>query len=307
MRRILILILVMLLPSSASLAGIPGFMKARMGTLQGQLYVDGKILPNAIISFFDKKGGPPPILGSARRVPDMVARTDDKAKFSVKLLPGSYYMGSLIRERGKGPGPPQKGEQYFFIRDQNGQLQSLVVKTKSINKVGRLNGVPPGKFKEFEAFITISGKVIDETNKPCSGALVTLKDKLNAPRPKYIAKPTDEQGKFSVKVPPGKYYLMVRESLRDGRPAIGSSVGTYGKVAPKVSAASRQADNKNASFPAGMSQQGGSGTAIAVGGEKGEIISGIVINMFKIPDPNATRNEYKKKARASEMNSKAKQ
>ncbi len=304
MRRIIILLVVILLSiSSAAQAGVPGFMKAKMGTLQGQLYVNNKILPNAIVSFFDKKDGPPPVLGSARRVPDMVARTDDKAKFSVKLLPGSYYMGSMIRARGKGPGPPRKGEIYYFIRDKEGQLQTLTVKTKSVNNVGRLNGVLPGKFKEFDTFITISGTVVDESGKPHPGALVTLKDKLNDPRPKYIANRTDKQGKFSVKVPPGKYFLMIRESLRGGRPAIGSSVGTYGKTAPNINATSRQGDNKNVSFPAGMSQQGGSGTAIAVGGKNGEIISGLVINMFKIPDPNATRSKYEKKARASKLDS----
>lgn len=299
MKKIFVAIAVFLTMATGTWAAVPGFMKARMGTLQGQLYVDGKIMPQVIVSFFDKKGGPPPVMGSARRVPDMVARTDDKAKFSVKLLPGAYYMGAMIRERGKGPGPPRKGEKYYFIRGEKGSLRAMTVKTKAVTDAGRVNGSMPGEFKEFKTFITISGKVVDEKGEPRAGVLVTLKEKLNAPRPKYIAKRTGKDGGFSVKVPPGKYFVMARESIKGGRPAIGSSVGTYGKTAPAGKSASMSIVGKTGPSPAGA--QGGGGTAIAVGGKDGETISGIVIDMFKIPDPKETRKKYLQQARAHKL------
>ncbi len=304
MQKLIILVMTVLLSlASATWAAAPVFMKARMGTLQGQLYVNGKILPEAIVSFFDKESGPPPVLGSARRVPDMVARTNKKAAFSVKLLPGAYYMGAMIRERGKGPGPPRKGEQYYFIRDEKGNLLVLTVKAKSVTDAGRLNGVPPGKFKEFKTFITISGKVVDEMGKPRSGVLVTLKDKLNAPRPKYITDRTGVDGGFIMKVPPGNYFVMARESIRGGRPAIGSSVGTYGRIAPSGKSLSMNAAGKSGAAPVRPGLQGGGGgSAIAVGGKDGEVIAGIVINMFKIPDPKETRNKFEKQAQVSKMN-----
>ena len=303
MQKIIILLMTVFLSlASATWAAVPGFAKARMGTLQGQLYVNGKILPEAIVSFFDKESGPPPVLGSARRVPDMVARTDEKGAFSVKLLPGAYYMGAMIRERGKGPGPPRKGEPYYFIRDEKGNLLALTVKTRSVTDAGRLNGVPPGEFKEFKNFITISGKVVDETGKPKSGVWVTLRYKLNAPRPKYITDRTGADGEFAMKVPPGNYFVMARESLRGGRPAIGSLVGTYGKSAPSGKSLSMNADGKSGAVPFQPGLQGGGGSAIAVGGKDGAEVTGIVINMFKIPDPAETRKKFEKQAGASKMN-----
>ena len=273
-----------------------------MGTLKGQLYVDGKRLPDAIVSFFDKKGGPPPVVGSTRRVPDMVGRTDAKGQFTVQLLPGTYYMGAMIRKRGKGPGPPRKGEKFYFIRDNKGNLRAMEVKSKAVTDAGRVNGVVPGKFKEFKNFITISGIVVDQAGKPEAGILVTLKDNIKAHRPKYITHRTGNDGKFFMRVPPGRYFVVARESLREGRPKAGSMVGTYGKSAPIAGPLPVNAEGgRSGGVPAGIGLQGGAGKAVAVEGKSGQVISGIKINMFKIPDPQETRREFEKKARASDM------
>lgn len=278
-----------------SWAGTPGFMKAGMGTIEGHLYVNGKVLPNAIVAFFNKKGGPPPVVGSTRRVPDMVGRADAKGKFSIRLLPGWYYMGALIRARGKGPGPPRKGEKFYFIKNGQGRLQAMEVKAGALTQAGRVEGLKPGDFKESNKFMTIEGQVLDPHGKPVAGALILLKDKSNAPRPQYIAPPSGKDGKFFIKVPAGSYYLMARKSLLGGRPQAGSLVGTYGKTSPLKSNA------KTGAIKAGMGVRGGMGTALAVHGKNGEVISGININMFKIPDPAATRSRFEKQARARKM------
>ncbi|VAW40512.1 hypothetical protein MNBD_DELTA03-1613 [hydrothermal vent metagenome] len=282
-----------------SWAGTPGSMKAKMGTIEGHLYVNGKVLPNAIVAFFNKKGGPPPVAGSTRRVPDMVGRADAKGKFSVRLLPGWYYMGALIRARGKGPGPPRKGEKFYFIKNDQGQLRALEVKAKALTQAGRVEGLKPGAFKEFSKFMTVKGQILGPDGKPVAGALILLKGKINASRPQYIAPPSDKDGKFSFKVPPGSYYLMVRKSLLGGRPQAGSLVGTYGKTSPL------KANAKTGGIRAGMGVRGGMGTALAVRGKNGAVISGITINMFKIPDPVATRKRFEKQARARKMRNSA--
>lgn len=303
MRRLVLLILAVMLIASNAMAGVPGFMKARMGTLQGEVYVGGKILPSAIVSFFDKKSGPPPVMGTARRVPDMVSRTNDKGEFSVKLLPGSYYMGAMVREMGQGPGPPRKGEEYFFIRTDSGKLRLFKVNKKALSKVGKVEGVKPGEFEEFKDFITIQGVVADESGKPTSGIMVNLKDSLKSPRPRYVSDRTDENGKYELRVPPGKYYVMARESLRGGRPRTGSYIGTYGKTAPIGEAAPANAGGAMGGSPPGVGVQGGGGggEAILVEGKGGEVFSDVNIAMFRIPDPVETRRKFEESARAREL------
>jgi hypothetical protein len=274
-------------------------MKAEMGTIEGHLYVNGKVLPNAIVAFFNKKGGQPPVAGSTRRVPDMVGRADAKGKFSIRLLPGWYYMGAMIRARGKGPGPPRKGEKFYFIKNNRGRLRAMAVKAGALTKAGRVEGLKPGAFKEFSKFMTIEGQVLDPNGKPVAGALILLKDKSSAPRPQYIAPPSAKDGTFVIKVPPGSYYLIARKSLLGRRPRAGSLVGTYGKTSPL------KANAKTGGIRGVMGVRGGMGTALAVRGKNGEVISGITINMFKIPDPVATRNRFEKQARARKMRNSA--
>lgn len=299
MRRVCWLVLALLLSSALlSFAGVPGFLKNKMGTLNGQLFVHEKPLADAIVSFFDSKGGPPPVVGSTRRVPDMVARTDDQGRFSVKLLAGSYCMGSLIREKGNGAGPPRDGEEYFFIRDSAGNLRTLEVRAKAISEVGRVDGVVPGMFKEFDDFIVIRGTITDETGKVLPGVLVTLRESLASSRPRYISKRTATDGSFEMKVPPGQYYVMARESLQGGRPLTGSYIGTYGKSAPLVEATGQKGKDSSGGVSLGGGRQGGGGEAKVVGGSKGEIISGIDIQMFRIPDPGATRQRFEEAARS---------
>ena len=288
--------LLLMLPT-ASLADVPGFMKAKMGTLKGTVYIKDKVLASAVVSFFDKNGGPPPIIGSARRVPDVLGRADSNGLFSVKLLPGTYYMGCMIREESKGAGPPRPGEEYFFIRNDKGQLREFTIETKQSVDAGRVDGIPPGAFEEFKNFITISGKVTGEDGKPLAGALVTLKESMDSPRPKYISEGTAEDGTFTVKVPPGKYFLVGRESVQQGKPSIGSYIGSYGKSNPTGEAVPPNAGSQTGASPAAQGLQGsGGGQALSVEGKSGEVISGINIQMFKIPNPGETRAKFEAEA-----------
>ena len=273
-------------------AGIPGFMKARMGSLSGQVFAQGRALPNAVVSFFNSKEGPPPVVGGARRVPDMVGRTDKDGRFVVKLLPGTYFMGALARPKGQGPGPPRPGERYYFMRKADGTLRVFTVKTRLLTPAGRIDGVPPADVAGFnDRFLTIEGRLIDRDGKPLSGMVVTLKNSPQAARPRYIATPSGVDGRFVMQVPPGRYYVMAREEIRGGRPRTGSYIGTYGKEPPALEGTSYDESL------AGAGSRGGTGTARQVGGAAGETISGIVIKMFRIPDPEATRRRFEEQAR----------
>jgi len=284
---------------SVSQADVPGFMKERMGTLKGVVHAKGAPLANAVVSFFDKSVGPPPIIGSARRVPEVVDRSNDKGEFSVKLLPGVYYMGTLIREPAKGAGPPRPGEEYFFIRDEKGQLREFTIETKQIHNAGQVDGLPPGAFQEFKNFMTIKGKVTGEDGKPLTGVQVTLKQSMESHRPKYVSEGTAADGSFTMKVPPGKYFVVGRESIQGGKPGIGSYIGSYGKSNPTTGEAAPPPNvgSQTGASPAAMGLQGsGGGQALAVEGKDGEVIDNVNIQMFKIPNPGETRARFEAEA-----------
>ena len=279
-------------------AGVPGFMREQMGTLKGQIFVDGKPFPDAIVSFFDKKGGPPPIVGKVRRVPDMVGRTDANGYFSVQLMPGEYSVGTLKRAVADGPGPPREGEKFFFVRGGDGKLRYVSVPTKQELDAGRLDGVPPGQFEEFTQSITIRGTVKDPEGKPVEGMMVSVKDDINSSRPKYISEPTGKDGRYEMKVPPGRYFVVARGAIQGGRPRAGSSVGIYGKGAPMGSASPANAGGgRDGQNPPGIAAQGGGeGEAKAVEGKDGAVLDKIDIVLHEIPDPDETRKKFEAEA-----------
>lgn len=292
MRRALLFAIIFFVCTVATtFAAVPGFMKAKMGTLAGKFYIDKDVpLTKGIVSLFSTKDGPPPIVGSSRRVPDMVTRTDGSGKFSVKLVPGAYYMGALVRDIKGGPGPPREGEDYFFAMTGQGELRQFKVKRRQLTEAGAIEGTTPDKFTEFKNFVIMAGRVFDEHGVPFKGAIVTVKEKLNAPRPKYVAKRVGADGKYELKLPAGRYYLMARESLRRGRPKAGSFVGAYGKTGPSNSGSPTRAGGV-------LKEKPDAGTALVIEAKVGEVYYNLDITMFAIPDPEKTRIQNEREAR----------
>jgi hypothetical protein len=299
MRRGAVVFLILTFAASLAYGGVPGFMKEKMGTLEGQFLTEkDKPLVKGIVSFFNEQGGAPPLAGSARRVPDMVTRSDEAGHFSVKLLPGKYFMGALIRDPSAGPGPPREGEKYFFAMAEEGKLRVFEVKTKETTNTAEVMGESPDKFVQLKDFGIIQGEVKDEQGKPLAGILVTVKEDLSDPRPQYISEPTRKDGRYQLKLPPGKYFISARESLQTGRPRPGSYVGTYGKTAPVE--ATRQTSTGGA--PAGIGAQGSGGEAIVIEAKSGQTYDGVNINLYRIPDPEKTRQQYEEEARIRNEN-----
>ena len=117
--RILTVFFTLSLLPTLSHAALPGFMLKRMGTMKGQVMVEGEPFGNSIVSFFLTSNGLPPVGKNMRRVPEFLARTDPEGNFSVKLAAGDYYIGMLMREDGAAPGPPREGENFFFVGDEH--------------------------------------------------------------------------------------------------------------------------------------------------------------------------------------------
>jgi hypothetical protein len=294
------LLFVLLVSPLVCQAGVPGFMKERMGTLSGQVMTDdGNPVPGGVVSFFDAENGIPPLIADMHRIPDMVGRMGPEGRFNVKLLPGSYYMGALIiTDPGRGPGPPQKGETFYFAKDTNGELRTFTLGTKEEKDAGVIIGAAPETFPLFKNLVTIEGMLLNEDGKPFVGGVVLVKTDMNNQRPDFVSQRTGEDGKFRIQLPPDTTYYLLGRERSVGRPVPGSYIGTYG---------SNTAISAGGALPIGSAQpaQPGSGMPALPGfsemeeneeptpltGKAGQVMKGIDITMFKMPVPGEQREK----------------
>jgi hypothetical protein len=289
----IIISLLVSLPVTA-IADSPGFMDPQIAMIKGQVVVDeGPISTNAIVAFFLESKGLPPISENMSRVPEFLGGTDPQGNFAVQLMAGDYYMGMLLREAGAEPGPPRKGEKFYLANDGQGKLRLFAIAPLQETDFGKINFSEPGVFKEIEEFFSVEGLLINgKTKEPYPGAVVMAKSDLNQPRPDYISKRTSSDGRFRLQVAAGEsYYLIARETIAGPRPRPGEYLGTYGvKSAGGVNAG---AIFGGGSPPPGVLDVEGqeSGSPLLVHGGKGEVVSGLEILMFEMPDPEAIRGE----------------
>lgn len=249
------------------------------GLLTGQVVMDDKPMPNATISVFLVGNGPPPDLGSSRRVPEGLFRAE-AGRFNIALPPGRYYLGVVSRLDLNRKGPPGMDEKFFFVRDKKGELREFVVSADKTDDLGLISGLTVEAFSEIANSFTVEGTIYDEQGKPFKGALVLVRGNQAVPRPLFISPRTGADGKYRLKLPAGQsYYLVVRENLNDiGRPVMGSHVGAY--VRDSAPAAPRSP----------MLSGGDPLTGIT-----GQVLTGIDIVMRKVPNPEEVKEDILKK------------
>lgn len=279
---------------------IPGFMKARMGFMEGAVFFADKPVADATLAFFDVSKGLPPIERGMGRLPDFRGYTGPDGKFRIQLIAGSYYLGVLLRHPGDPAGPPRAGEIYYFANDGSGKLRKLPIEDYKESQLGRINCSLPEVFKERESHFTVEGVVVgSEGEKPYVGALVFAKSKPTMMRPEYLSKETGVDGRFSIQLPPDRtFYLVARGAITGKRPEPGEDIGQYGPMSGgggPVTAAATGAGGP----PPGVDSQATSrigamfADAIPVSGKDGEMISGLTIKMFKMPDQKRLQNKIR--------------
>ena len=281
-------------------AGVPGFMKERMGTLSGQVVRDdGQSLESGgIVSFFNTKKGIPPLVADMHRIPDMVGRMSPDGRFAAKLLPGSYYMGALITDPGRGPGPPREGEKFYFARDDKGNLREFTIGIKEEKDVGQVVGALPDTFPPVTNLVTIEGRLLMEAGHPFKGGIVLVKTDMNSARPDYVSQRTGEDGRFKLQLPVDTPYYLLGRERSVGRPVPGSYVGTYGSSSAISQGGALPIGNVRPGQPAsgrpevpGVELGPGKELPATVVGKAGETLTGIDIMMFKMPVPGAQREK----------------
>lgn len=297
---IVVLFILALIVPVVCQAEMPGFMKERMGTLSGQVVNDAaESLQGGVVSFFNTEKGIPLLIPKMHRIPDMVGRMGPDGKFSIKLLPGSYYMGALIiTDPGRGPGPPREGETFYFVRDDKGDLREFTLGTKEIKDAGQVIAALPDTFPIAKNLVTIEGRLLKEGSTPFANGVVLVKTDMNKSRPDFVSAPTGEDGKFTLKLPADtEYYLLGRERSV-GRPVPGSYIGTYGSTLSISEGGALPIGTMRPAQPAsGMPQiedvaiGPGKDLPATVSGKAGETLTGFDIMMFKMPVPGEQREK----------------
>ena len=295
-----LLLLIFLITPLMSQAGVPGFMKERMGTLSGQVVTeDGKPVPGGVVSFFNTDKGLPPVIANMHRIPEMVGRMAPDGRFSIKLLPGSYYMGALlITDPGRGPGPPQEGETFYFVKDEKNDLREFTLGIKEVKDAGQVIGALPDSFPLVKNLFTIEGRLLKDDGKPFARGVVLVKSDMNNQRPDFISQRTGDDGQYVLKLPPDKTYYLLGRERAVGRPVPGTYVGTYGSDSP-ISAGgalpigSSQPAQPGSGMPnlPGFSQMEENEQPTPLTGKAGQVMKGIDITMFKMPVPGEQRDK----------------
>jgi hypothetical protein len=303
-KRVLMLVLIFLgipLVCHAINGGMPESIKAKMATLSGQVVNEAGVpLTGGVVSFFNTNQGVPPMIVRMHRIPDMVGRMRPDGTFKIKLLPSSYYIGAMIvTDKKRGPGPPQEGDTFYFIRDDKGNLREFTVEAKEEKDVGRIIGAKIDTFPMAKNLMSIEGRlVMEDDGTPFVGGVVLVKTDMRKPRPDFVSPRTGKDGSFKLNLPAGTpYYLVARERVV-GRPVPGTYVGTYGSEAPISSGGSLPIGNVQPARPAsGMPEVAGLELGPSdkppetITGKAGDTITGIEIKMFKVPLPGAQREQ----------------
>ena len=277
-----------LLIVGASQAASPDFMLKKMGAVNGQVYIDGHPAPYALISFFNKKRGLPPLEKGLRRVPEFLSRTDVDGKFTIKVPAGEYYTGVLLRDPGAVAGPPRQGEQYYFVKGEDGELGLLTIKEQEETDIGKLNAEYYKSFVSTEDSFVVEGVVRDKNGNPVPDVVVLGKSQLNIPRPEFISERTDENGFYRLQLPPGTpFYLVARETIAGTRPRPGNLIGTYG-IESKTGLATPSIFGAG-SPPPGAVNEGDNSKALTISGGVGELVGNADIYMYVVPDPEGIR------------------
>lgn len=184
----------------------------------GKVLFDGKLLPKTYVYIYkDFKNG--------FRGPAYLVYPSFDGNFKINLPPGEYYI--LARKRAKGGmyGPIEEGDLFNFYYGNPVQIKKGFLKYVEIECVKRLS-----QLESDEGYPTLMGIVKDRSGKPVTGVFVLIYNtKEMHGKPLYISPRTNSNGEFSIKLPPGNYYILARENI-GGPPVSGEWYGKYSEV-----------------------------------------------------------------------------
>lgn len=190
------------------------------GGLYGKILFEGKALEKSYVYVYKD-------LKSGLRGPAFLVYPSRDGSFSINLPEGKYYIIARKRAKGGMYGPIEEGDYFNFYYGNPVTVKKGTLKSVSIECIKRLS-----QLEEGVGFSEITGYVKDGKGNPLSGLFVLLYQNKNMQgKPLYISGRTNREGKFTIKIPMGTYYILARENI-GGPPAIGEWYGKYKEPIP---------------------------------------------------------------------------
>jgi len=144
-----------------------------------------------------------------KRPADFISqKTNSDGEYQLTVPAGEYWAVAILRQSGSSFGPLQMGDKH------SGDPLVLDLKKKKMEEVDftvmDLRDAVRHSRKRGEELFEIRGKILDTHEKPVAMAYV-LADSRRAPAgiPQYLSAWTEIEGKYTLYLPAGKYYLGV--------------------------------------------------------------------------------------------------
>lgn len=209
----------------------------KTGAITGRVMIKGAgPLAGGFVMLYDAKAGPPPMPEKYDRIPDISQVIDSDGRFRVELPPGKYYLGAVRRLSGERIGTLQTGDYIFRSLDEKGRPKEYLVKADTVIDAGaHLEAIPlpPRDASSHIATTAIEGIVVDMEGNPVGDAVVlAFVNQSFKGKPLFSSDKTGKDGKYTLRVSQGTYYLRVRNSFTVGPPEPGQIVGYFGEGTP---------------------------------------------------------------------------
>jgi hypothetical protein len=176
--------------------------------VEGLAALRGVLVPGVVVLAFAEPGPGPAAVPVAVSAP-----TDAQGRYRMSLKPGSYHLAAVKAAVPPWPFRGQPGDLYSYYLG-----NPVVVEAGKTTRVG-FNLVKVGKrpAPARDAASGVAGQVLFE-DKPLGRSYVHVyRDAATNFRGLGMATmPTDEQGRFTVKLPPGRYYVLARKRQGGG-------------------------------------------------------------------------------------------
>jgi hypothetical protein len=161
---------------------------------------------------------------------DFAARVEPGGRYTLDLLPGSWYLISRFRRQGGSDGPPRAGDAWAIhpgnpVRLEVGQSKRVDFNLLAVSQPMLLRGGSLGSGETG-----FRGRLIDAQGAAVTGAFALAYRDLDFHRmPEHTSAAVGETGQFTLYLPqPGRYCLAARQRSR-GQPIQGELYGTLGK------------------------------------------------------------------------------
>ncbi len=238
---------------------------APMSTVIGRIQASGVETYRGVAALWD---------GSEERIPDprrytiipySVVPLAPDGSFEMKVRPGRYYLGAILRTTpGPAMGPPRPGDLIFLTPDKEGN--ALLVELQADTRIDVGTHAKSWRYAGFRADdgIRISGRVTDDQGEPVPNLLVfAFADRSVSEMPLAVSERTDAEGRYLLRLDrPGEVFLRVRENYGGGTPTQGGYMGVYGGRTPALLRVSEQGE-----------------------------ITGIDVTVFRLPPAGSLRRE----------------